>query len=136
MSDTCKVIEFGAPRRQLTEPQPENVWQLRWRVMCKDGVSAQSAWTPEMRYPSITAVLEEFEGRVAWLAIDGRSVKTGEPATFLRVPGHLLDTLSYKMFGAFNAGERDVVGGIEVESVTGERYLVLRNGTIHVEEAG
>lgn len=130
----CDVIELGVPRQRCLNV-PENIWALRWRIRATSGIFVSSAWTPEMRYPSITAILEEFEGRIDWLAIDGKNLYDGQTATFIRLPGHLLESLSYKMFGAFHAMGRDIVGGIDVELVTGERYLMLRNGTAHVEES-
>lgn len=127
----AKVIELLAKRATLIS-QPVNLWALRWRLVTDDGMSIQSAWTPETRYPLISETLAEFEGRVAYLAIDGRNIFDGTSFTMLRCPGDQVVGISFKVFGSFASG-REFIGGIEVETVLGERYLVLRDGTIHVE---
>lgn len=127
-------IEIVAPERTL-RGVPANLWALRWRLKTTGNLVVVSSWLPETRYPCLAETLAEFAGRIEAVAIDGKSLYEDTKTTFLTCPGDSFQALSYKAFGSFAAG-RDVVGGIELAAVSGDRYLVLRDGTVHVEEGG
>lgn len=125
------VIQLNAPSTSLAAP-PANVFALRWRISTKSGVSVHSNWTPEVRYPSISETLQEFDGQIQSIFIDGTRLDREEKVTFLRCPGSAFQAISYKMMHSAAAG-RTIVAGIEVEDVNGQKYLVLRDGTVFVE---
>lgn len=112
---------------------PVNLWSLRWRIITRTGMHITSAWLPETEYPSIKKTLHEFAGHVEALFIDGRHNFEKQSATFLRCPGDALASLSYKMLHSALSGRQAIIG-IEVEDVEGTRYLVLRDGNVHIEE--
>lgn len=128
----AKVIQLNAPTKEL-RAVPLDLWKLRWRIQSVDGVTLASSWLPETRYPSLSETLKEFADRIGKVYIDGIHRHTGEKQTLLTCSGWGFVGLSYKAFMLATSG-RTVVGGLEVETVEGTRYLVLRDGTVHVEE--
>lgn len=127
------LIELNARRNDRLSKPPTNLWKLRWRIITTGGLTINSAWTPETAYPSIKETLREFGGRIATLAIDGVHLYDGTSLTFLRCPGDALASLSFKGMASVASG-RSLTAGIEVEDLEGTRYLVLRDGTVYVEE--
>lgn len=125
-------IELAAPQREPKGP-PAELWRLRWRLVTPSGLEIVSAWTPETRYPSITETMAEFRGRIVRLDIEGEAIADRKQARFFSSAGDLVASLSYKAWGSL-AGGRQVLGGIEVEDITGRAVLILRDGTSYVED--
>lgn len=126
---------------QLAEPSnvvkmplglPKRVFQLRWRLTATDGTVIRSDWTPEVRFPSIRLVMQEFGDRIAEVAIEGKGFKANG-GVFLRADGPLVKGISYKFMGSLNGGKPEVIG-IQLDDVTGRTYLVMRDGNVILEE--
>lgn len=126
------VIELKAKPSRL-DKVPVALWSLRWRIVTDSGLQITSAFLPETKYPSIESTLREFAGRIESVFIDGRHMYEKQASTFLRCPGDVFASLSYKALHNAISGRQATIG-IEVEDVEGTRYLVLRDGTVYVEE--
>ena len=125
------LILLDAPR-DTVRGLPPDLWKLRWRLLTTTGLTITSSWTPETRYPSMSETFGEFKDHVAEVFVDAVHRYEGTRATLLRCPGHVFKGITYKGMGS--ASGRAATIGIEIEDHEGNRYLVLRNGKIHVEE--
>lgn len=127
-----KLIELHVKQSEMLR-LPAHLWALRWRIITETGLVITSSWTPETRYPSIRETVREFGGRIEKVIIEGKNLATREVTPFLSCPGDEFGLLSFKAMGI--TGQPGVaVIGIEVEDVDGIKYLVLRDGTVFVEE--
>ena len=126
-------MQITAKLRPLTAP-PRALFRLRWRIKTAGVLDVVSAWTPQTRYPLIGETFAEHEGRITSVAIDAERVGTRDRKQLLSCPGARFKKLSYKGMLSLSVG-RTMTIGIEVEDVDGNRFLVLRDGTVHVEEA-
>ncbi len=126
-----KVLSFNAPLSKLNAV-PELLMRLRWRVKTKKGQTIASSWTPEVRYPSITRVLKEFDGAIETVYVDSQCIQTHAIQTLGHCPGDHLKSLSYK--GMANASGLNVVVGIELRDVNDNMLLVLRDGMAYIQE--
>lgn len=129
-----KLIELSIKRTKMEKLPIEPIWSLRWRIIAENGIQVTSSWLPETRYPSIRETLQEFGGNIRGLFIDGKHGASGEITNFLRCPGAEVASLTFKAMGISGSRGPSPVIGIEVEDVDGVKYLVLRDGTVFVEE--
>lgn len=112
---------------------PRNTYRLRWRIMSRGGFTlALSSWTPETRYPSVDRTFAELADRIGSVCIEATPFDGGDTLLAFRIDGKLFRKLTYKG-GMLASIGRTFVVGIEVEDTDGSRYLVQRDGTIHIE---